>query len=115
MPQPSPKTEPSPLVSTTSVLILSGFLIGVAVGHGGTGDLSPYVLACGLAGMLAFVGFDLARTRRRERELLDENSMLATRLERHLTPTQPADGYRSSPSETPHPGQPVAANSPSRA
>ena len=55
------------------------------------GDLSPYVLSCGLAGMLAFVGFDLARAGRRERELLAERRTVVSRLERHVSFSQPAD------------------------
>jgi hypothetical protein len=65
-------------------LIFSVFLIGVTIGRGAGGELSPYVLACGLAGMLAFMGLDLARTRRRERKLLRERRELVARLERHL-------------------------------
>jgi hypothetical protein len=82
---PSPER---PLVSVTSLLILSGFLIGVAVGQGVADDLSPYVLSTGLAGVLAYLGFDCAATRRRERELLREQQQFMSRLSRHVVRSQ---------------------------
>lgn len=81
---PTPDPDDRPVVSTTSILIFSGFLIGVTLGRGAGGDLSPYVLSCGLAGMLAFVGFELVETRKRERGLLRERKRLLGRLERYL-------------------------------
>lgn len=78
----SPSTRP--LVSVTSLLILSGFLIGVAVGQGVADELSPYVLSSGLAGVLAYLGFDVAASRRRERALLREQQQFITRLSRHV-------------------------------
>ncbi len=83
------ESEPTrPLVSVTSLLILSGFLIGVAVGQGVADDLSPYVLSTGLAGVLAYLGFDCAATRRRERALLREQQQLMSRLNRHVVHSQ---------------------------
>ena len=81
-------TTAPPLVSVTSLLILSGFLIGVAVGQGVADDLSPYVLSCGLAGVLAYLGFDCAASRRRERELLREQQQFMSRLNRHVVHSQ---------------------------
>ena len=40
----------------------------MAVGQGVADDLSPYVLSCGLAGVLAYLGFDCAAARRREHD-----------------------------------------------
>jgi hypothetical protein len=77
-----------PLVSVTSLLILSGFLIGVAVGQGVADDLSPYVLSSGLAGVLAYLGFDCAATRRREQALLREQQQFMSRLNRHVVHSQ---------------------------
>ena len=83
-PTPLTPAETAPVVSRTSILIFSVFLIGVTVGMGAEGEFSQYVLSCGLAGMLAFMGLDLAQTRRRERQLLKEHREMAARLERHL-------------------------------
>lgn len=86
MPQPpQPEPETAPVVSATSILIFSVFLIGITIGQGIGEELSPYVLSCGLAGMLAFMGLDLAQTRRRERELLRERREMVARFNRHLT------------------------------
>ena len=67
-------------------LLLS--LIGVAVGQGVADDLSPYVLSSGLAGVLAYLGFDCAAMRRRERELLREQRQFMSRLSRHVVHSQ---------------------------
>jgi hypothetical protein len=93
MSQPRQEPESRPLVSGTSILIFSGFLIGVTVGRGVGGELSPYVLSCGLAGMLAFVGFELVQARKREWGLLRERKIMLTRLERYLDDSHPADEF----------------------
>lgn len=81
--------DPSrPLVSVTSLLILSVFLVGIAVGQGVAEHLSPYVLSCGMAGLLAYLAFDCAAARRRERELLREQRQFMSRLSRHVAHSQ---------------------------
>ncbi len=79
-----------PLLSSTSILIISGFLIGTTVGKFVGEDLSPYVLSAGLAGVLAFLMCDLVATRRRERDLVKERRQILGRLERHVLHTQGA-------------------------
>lgn len=109
MPQPPQQPESTPLVSGVSILIFSGFLIGVTVGRGVGGDLSPYVLSCGLAGVLAYVGFDRARAGKRERELLDERQLLLARLERHLTNSPSGDADADSSVQVIEPNQSPAS------
>lgn len=77
-------TEERALISTTSILILSGFLIGVTVGKLVADDLSPYVLACGLAGLLAYIALDIAATRREEEAAEEEIRYMHGRLDRHV-------------------------------
>lgn len=91
-PSPPQQPESAPLVSATSILIFSVFLIGVTIGRNAGGEMSPYVLSSGLSGMLAFMALDLVRTRRRERKLLRERRELIARLNRHLANAMAADG-----------------------
>ena len=82
--RPKP-TDERPLISTSSILILSGFLIGVTVGKIVAEDLSPYVLACGLSGFLAYIALDIAATRREEEAAAEEIRHVHGRLDRHVS------------------------------
>ncbi|MEZ5941840.1 MAG: hypothetical protein R3C18_10630 [Planctomycetaceae bacterium] len=73
-----------PVLSATTILILSGFLIGLTVGRVVGEDLSPYVLSCGLAGCLAFMAFDVAGTRREEDAVAEEKRQAEERLDKHV-------------------------------
>lgn len=76
--------EAPPLLSASTILILSGFLIGLTVGRMVGNDLSPFVLACGLAGFLAYLGLDVAATRRKEELEAEEKRMMESRLDKHV-------------------------------
>jgi len=87
-----------PLVSRSTILILSSFLVGVAVHHVLPPELEHYVLATGLVGLLSYLALDVAAARRRERrdelDRLKAANKFEGRLNRHLpAKTQP----RSSP------------------
>lgn len=77
------KTSDS-LLSTSTILILSGFLIGVTVGKLAADELSPYFLSCGLAGFLAFIALDIAATRRAEESANAEKRQMEERLDKHV-------------------------------
>jgi hypothetical protein len=72
------------IISVTTILILSAFLIGMAVGNVIGTDLEPYVLACGLSGMLAFIGLELAAFHRKVLAIEEEKRHLEDRLDRHV-------------------------------
>lgn len=76
------------MISSASILILSGFVIGLAVGKYVVAELSPYVLSAGLAGVVAFLVCDRVATRRRELQLLEERRQLVGRLARHVMHSQ---------------------------
>ena len=78
------KYRDKPLISVTSVLILSAFLIGMAVGNVLAAELEPYVLTCGLGGLLAFLGLEMAGLRRKLAQVEVEKRHLETRLDRHV-------------------------------
>lgn len=87
---PPPKPEARPLISNASILIFSGFLIGTTVGKVVDEDLSPYVLACGLSGCLAFIGLELASERRIIESRIAIEVEISRRLDKHVvTPIAP--------------------------
>lgn len=73
-----------PLISASTILILSGFLIGLTVGKIVNESLSPYVLSCGLAGFLAFIALELTSTQRQEQSAHEEQVHVQGRLDRHV-------------------------------
>ncbi len=73
-----------PLISASTILILSGFLIGLTVGKIVNESLSPYVLSCGLAGFLAFIALELTSTQREEQSAHEEQVHVQGRLDRHV-------------------------------
>jgi hypothetical protein len=56
-----------PLLSHSSVLVLSAFLIGVVVHHAAPPALEPFLFGGGAVGLFAYLGLDIAAARRRER------------------------------------------------
>lgn len=78
------KRTESYLISVTSILILSAFLIGMAIGNNLGTELEPYILACGLSGLLAFIGLELAAYGRRVQAIEDEKRHIECRLQRHV-------------------------------
>ena len=72
------------LISASTILILSGFLIGLTVGKIVSESLSPYVLACGLAGFLAFIALEFTGTQREEQSAHEEQTLIQGRLDRHV-------------------------------
>lgn len=76
-----PKPE---LISNSTILILSGFLIGLTVGKIVSESLSPYVLSCGLSGFLAFIALEFTGTQREEKAAHEEQVAVQNRLDRHV-------------------------------
>ncbi len=72
------------IISASTILILSGFLIGLTVGKIVSESLSPYVLSCGLAGFLAFIALEFTGTQREEEEAHVEQVHVQGRLDRHV-------------------------------
>lgn len=98
----APPPPEAPLVSVTSILILSAFLIGMAVGNVLGTELEPYVLACGLSGLLAFIGLELAAFRRKIQALEEEKRHIEHRLDRHILSQSNAGFVPTSRGESMH-------------
>jgi hypothetical protein len=75
--------EKRPLISSATILILSGYLVGLTVGSASTDTWASDVLACGLAGFLAFIALQLVAERKIENAVRRERAQLAARLNRH--------------------------------
>ncbi|MBX3440772.1 MAG: hypothetical protein KF774_00095 [Planctomyces sp.] len=81
-----PDVGDRPLISNATILILSGFLIGLTVGKLVADDLSPYVLSCGLSGFLAFIALEVVAERRHAEALRAEQDQITRRIDRHVSP-----------------------------
>ncbi len=81
-----------PLLSHSSILILSGFLIGVVVRRMANPSVEVYVFAAGLIGIFCYLALDRLAQRRQQRaeriELEQANNNLDRRISRHI-PQEP--------------------------
>lgn len=84
MPNSPASVTDRPVISNASILILSGFLIQMALGESLTDDLSAYSLACGLTGLLAYIGLQLAAERRTKETREEEEAEVSRRLRKHV-------------------------------
>jgi hypothetical protein len=55
------------VLSHSTILILSGFLIGIGAGKAATPALENVVLLAGIGGLIAYIGLDSAARRRNQR------------------------------------------------
>ncbi len=79
------RTDRRPLLSVCTILILSGFLIGLTTSREIPAEMQRLVLASGLLGVLAFIGLEQVAVRRRLREELREQELIENRLNRHVS------------------------------
>jgi hypothetical protein len=100
--QPVAPKRPVQLVSRTAILILSGVLVGTAVGHGVPAGIYVHCFCAGVLGLVAFVTLDhLAERRRKQtvrRALERSQRTLASRIDRHvaLAPVKRSRRHRAS-------------------
>jgi hypothetical protein len=85
MAKPGVASPRRPLVSNSSTLVLSAFLIAAAAIELAADEVGIYVLACGLTGILAYIGLEAARERRTQRAIAAREEEAHRRLNRHLT------------------------------
>lgn len=72
-----------PMITNTTILILSSYVVGLASGLYGRGMAHPGALAAGMIGMICFVGLDLAAEKRRRDQIVNGVQELTDRLRRH--------------------------------
>lgn len=87
VPRP-PRSERRPLLSVCTILILSGFLLGMAVASQLEEELRGFILMAGMAGLVAFLGLDHVAIRRRLYAERREQEFMESRLVAHITSTE---------------------------
>ncbi len=75
-----PETQ---VISVSTILILSGVIIGLTIQRFVGEETAPYLLAAGLSGFLAFLALDLASARRGRAALKAEQVQMEDRLDKH--------------------------------
>ena len=83
-PQRPERPDPQPLLSVCTILILSGFVLGMAVSNQMSGELRTLVILAGLSGLIAFLGLDSAAFRRRQLLEQREKEYMEHRLIKHV-------------------------------
>lgn len=78
-------THESQIISPSTIFILSGTLMGMTITQVVGQDFSPYLIAAGLSGFMAFIVLDLAATRRAQVALRTEQKQMEQRLDKHMT------------------------------
>ncbi len=73
----------SQVISVSTILILSGVIIGLTVQRFVGEETAPYLLAAGLSGFLAFLALDLVSSRRSQAALKVEQEQMEDRLDKH--------------------------------
>ena len=79
-----PADRTRPLISPSSILILSGFLIGVASGHSLPTSSGQTVFFAGLIGVISYLGLSVAANRQHRRAQERANRVARSRLEQRL-------------------------------
>ena len=79
-----PRPDRSPVLSACSVLILSGFVLGMSIGSDLPSQFQVMICIAGLTGLVAYIGLDHVATRRRASAARREEEYFHNRLARHI-------------------------------
>lgn len=86
---PKRRRTEAPLLSTTTILILSGLLIGLSIAKPLDG-LTFYIQTCGVAGIVSFYALKLIAVQREKLHQQREQQQMEQRLQRHVSIITPA-------------------------
>lgn len=78
-----PPFEPQ-IISTSTILILSGVIIGMTLSRFASPSIEPFLVIAGLTGILSFIVLDLASMRRTQAALRIEQAQVEDRLDKHM-------------------------------
>ncbi|MFN0199566.1 MAG: hypothetical protein ACKVT0_22670 [Planctomycetaceae bacterium] len=114
LPSKSPKPiSPKSLISHTTILILSIFLLGMESGHWQTTGPNPYILGISMFGLVAWLGLghlSHVRDQRESKRALDQAiSQIENRVDRHIRINSPQGSNR--PADVNPPQYAVSGNS----
>lgn len=82
--QRPPRPDPRPVLSACSVLILSGFVLGMSIGSELPSRFQVMICIAGLTGLVAYIGLDHVAARRRASAARREEDYFHDRLARHV-------------------------------
>lgn len=81
---PNTILPPAAAISRFSILLLSGIVVGAAAAGMFDRELVANLLCCGLAGIFAFIGCELAAARRARLDEARLRKRMESRLEKHV-------------------------------
>lgn len=93
------------LLTRSTVLILSGWFIGMATGRALAPGTEAYALLVGFTGMVAFLGLEYAAQQRKKRAASDEFAETVEKLEQRIPHETTVHNARSAA----HPGRGTVA------
>lgn len=92
LPGPSTATtESRPVISTYSILLLSGMLFGICVSGSVQTETKSYVVLAGTLGLLAYLVLSLSAHKHKQTQLRLATQQVEQRLDRHSHVDQRAD------------------------
>jgi hypothetical protein len=83
IPQTSATPESRPVISTYSILLLSGMLFGICVSGSVSSDLKGWVILTGTLGLVAYVVASFAAHKQKQAQVRLAAMQIEERLERH--------------------------------
>lgn len=83
VPQSASAPESRPVISTYSILLLSGMLFGICVSSSVSSDVKSWVILSGTLGLVAYVVLSLTAQAQKQAQLRLAVMQVEDRLERH--------------------------------
>lgn len=83
LPKPVTTSESHPVISTYSILLLSGMLFGICVSGSVPSDIRTWVVVSGVLGLLAYLVVSLAAYKQKQLQLRLATAQVEERLDRH--------------------------------
>lgn len=81
--KPATATESNPVISTYSILLLSGMLFGICVSGSVPSDVKSWVTLSGTLGLVAYLVVSLASYKQKQAQLRLAAMQVEERLDRH--------------------------------
>lgn len=83
LPKPAATSESHPVISTYSILLLSGMLFGICVSGTVPSDIKTWVVVSGTLGLVAYLVMSFAAYKQKQAQLRLATMQVEERLDRH--------------------------------
>ena len=93
-------TEATPLISTYSILLLSGMLFGICISGSVNSEIKSWVIASGVLGLAAYLLMSLSAYKHKKTQLRLATIQVEERLDRHSHLDLRVDSARVEQSKT---------------